>query len=200
MGAIEAAVRDRVTQSEYARMRGISRQRVNTLRKAGRLSLDADGLVVVSATDRALGRSLDRSRGNRDAPGAQVPEQAKHEQASDTGYWGFKAQREAAEAELAGLKLRKTRGELVDAAEVARSRRETAATVASALLQIPGRLAPVIAPGDPQVAEKALRDEIERVLGELADDLEDHEPRGGSEQGGAPGAAHAARRREPRAQ
>ena len=87
-------------------------------------------------------------------------------------YWEHKAKREAAGAQLEELKLQERLGNLVDAEEVRRSRRETAQKIATALLQMPAQLAPVIAPGDPQACERLMLERIKKVLHELAADLE----------------------------
>jgi len=98
----------------------------------------------------------------------QPPQQAN----AATDYWEHKARRERVEADRAELLYRKTVGELVDADEVARSRRETGYKVASSLLQIPAKVAPAISPQDPQRAVRLLTEEIHRVLNELAGDLD----------------------------
>jgi len=54
-----------LTQADYARRRGISRQRVNMLVKDGRIPLDDVGLVIVAAADATLETTLDRSRAHR---------------------------------------------------------------------------------------------------------------------------------------
>lgn len=87
-------------------------------------------------------------------------------------YWAQKTRREKIEADRADLSYRKSLGELVDADEVARSRFNTAQQVANALLQIPARIAPVVAPSDPQRAERLMTEEIKRVINELAGDLD----------------------------
>jgi len=89
-----------------------------------------------------------------------------------TDYWEQKARRERIEADRADLAYRVSLGKVVDADEVSASRRETAYRVANALTQIPARVAPVIAPQDPMRAERLLTDEINRILNELAGDME----------------------------
>lgn len=183
----------KVSQAEYARIRGLSRQRINILVKDGRVPLDADGMVDVEAADLNMATLLDRSKANRDrqvaqgeelplAPAAPVPPPATPERDNSAAdYWNHKARREETEADLAELRLQEKLGMLISADEVRRSRRETAYQIANALLQIPARVAPVIAPQDPQRAEKLLAEEITRVLNGLAGDLEgdaDDDPKG----------------------
>lgn len=191
---------ERLSQADYARRTGVSKQRVNQLVKDGRIPLDADGLVIVEQADANLAAMLDQRKANRDrqiamaaahglpavavAPG-ELPLEAP-EQATDsaprrpaqtptngaTDYWEHKARREKIEADRADLAYRRAIGELVDAGEVARERFETAQLVATSLLQIPAKVAPVIAPQDPLRAERLLTEEINRVLNELAGDLD----------------------------
>lgn len=192
----------RLTQAAYGKARELSRQRVHQLVKDGRVPLDADGLVVVEQADLNLAALLDQRKANRPrqivlagatnpvgetdelplqpkdpAPGdsegqrpASEPRAASPNAAKD--YWAHKSRREKIEGDRADLAYRKALGDVVDAAEVARSRFDTAQKVASALLQIPARIAPVIAPNDPQRAELLMTEEVKRVLNELAGDLD----------------------------
>jgi hypothetical protein len=169
-------------------MRGWSRQRVGHFKEDGRLVLNAEGLVDVAASDAKLAATLDRSRAHRDrqltaplvtAPTAQLPlaEPARQQKPSASSedvedYWEHKARREKIEADRAELAYQKALGQVVDADEVRRSRRETAHRVANALQLLPAKLAPVVAPQDPLRAQQALADEMERVLLELAGDLD----------------------------
>lgn len=189
-------------QAAYAAARGLSRQRVGQLVKDGRVPLDDDGLVIVDQADVNLAALLDKSKANRarqialestahaagesdelpldpkEPPGEPAGQKAaggSRPAASAnaaTDYWEHKARREKIEGDRADLAYRKALGDVVDAAEVARSRFDTAQKVASALLQIPARIAPVIAPNDPQRAEMMMADEFKRVLNELAGDLD----------------------------
>lgn len=177
----------------------MSRQRVNQLVKDGRVPLDENGLVVVEQADLNLASLLDQRKANRarqivfagaENPGSgsdelplappNEPEGQKAAAAAERvaptnaakDYWEHKSRREKIEGDRADLAYRKALGDVVDATEVARSRFDTAQKVASALLQIPARIAPVVAPNDPQRAELLLTEEFKRVLNELAGDLD----------------------------
>jgi hypothetical protein len=52
-----------VSKAEYARMRGVSDAYVSRLGKRGRLVLDADGRVIVAATDALIAQTRDPTRG-----------------------------------------------------------------------------------------------------------------------------------------
>jgi hypothetical protein len=193
-----------VSQVEYARLRGVSKQRVNALVRQGRIALREDGSVDVEASDAMLEATLDRSKAHRDrqiagaagqsslisdaATGGQPGRSAlgNGEQSSchhpATGdvqstnsaadYWEHKARRERIEADRAELALAKQRGELADIAEVRRLQREVYSKAATSLMQIPARIAPVCVALDAAAIEKAMHDEIERVLLSIAQNLE----------------------------
>lgn len=81
------------------------------------------------------------------------------QQGSD--YWVNRARREKAEADLAELKLAEQRGELVRAEAVRASVARTMTGLREALLQIPARLAAVLAAEDDQ---RKVHDVLEREL------------------------------------
>jgi hypothetical protein len=201
----------RLTQAAYAKARELSRQRVHQLVKDGRVPLDQDGLVNVVQADLNLAALLDQRKANRsrqiglveaanepgksdelplqpkDSAPLAAPESRAASPNAAKDYWEHKSRREKIEGDRADLALRKALGEVVDADVVAHSRFDTAQKVASALLQIPARIAPVIAPNDPQRAELLMTEEVKRVLNELAGDLDQ------------PGPGSDAERREARA-
>ncbi len=193
-----------VSQVEYARLRGVSKQRVNALVRQGRIALREDGSVDVEASDAMLEATLDRSKAHRDrqiagaagqssliseteteartersAPGNGQQSSGHHPATSDVqstnsaaDYWEHKARRERIEADRAELALAKQRGELADIAEVRRLQREVYSKAATSLMQIPARIAPVCVALDAAAIEKAMHDEIERVLLSIAQNLE----------------------------
>jgi hypothetical protein len=187
---------NRMSQAAYGRARDLSRQRVGQLVKDGRVPLDQDGLVIVDQADSNLATMLDQRKANRERQVAAVEapagrtgalaldeEPARREPAKSddkpraeaneaSSYWKEKARRERIEADRADLALRKQIGELVLASDVESSRFNTAQKVANAMLQIPARIAPVVAPNDPQRAELLMTEEIKKVIHELAGDLD----------------------------
>lgn len=75
---------DRLTQVEYAQLRGYSPQYVSKLKKQQRLVLDADGLVLVAQTDAVIAALRDPARGG-DRTGKRAREQAAPAPAADAG-------------------------------------------------------------------------------------------------------------------
>jgi phage terminase Nu1 subunit (DNA packaging protein) len=110
-----------------------------------------------------------------DAPTVATPPAAAAAAASSGGdddgqYWQSRARREAAEANLAELKLAEQRGQLVRAADVRASYAKRAAGLREALLQIPSRLAAVMAAETDQAkCHDLLQDELHGVLASLTD-------------------------------
>lgn len=87
-----------------------------------------------------------------------------------SGYWASRARRELAEAELAELKLSEQRGELVRAADVRSAYAKRAAALREALLQIPARLAAVLAAEtDHSKCHDALQLELHQVLAQVTE-------------------------------
>src|SRR5690348_9414679 len=98
---------------EFAEHRGVHPSRVSQWKRQKRLVLGDDGRINIAASDAALDASLDQAKANRtrlasssvpvQAPLAPSAPQANDDDRSD--YWESKAQREAAEAALAQLRL-----------------------------------------------------------------------------------------------
>jgi Zn-dependent protease with chaperone function len=88
----------------------------------------------------------------------------------DGDYWKSRARREEAEAELAELKLSEQRGELVRAADVRAAYAKKAAALREALLQIPARLAAVLAAEtDHSKCHDTLQLELHQVLAQVTE-------------------------------
>lgn len=197
-----------ITQSEYARRRGVAKSAVAKAVKENRIRL-IDGLVdpdvadiqwerntrarADSAKPPAAAGAAAAAAGAAAAPGAAgrdrallpieaaaqqaarpagdapaAPPASAAQQAPDSGYFVDRARREKYEADMAEIKLREQRGELVSATAV---RLEIAARVGQIranLLQIPTRLAPLLAPETDQARCHALLDaELRAVLTDL---------------------------------
>ena len=147
-----------ISQAEYARHRGCSQAAGNYAVKAGRITL-IDGKVDPVEADRQWERnSRARPKGTGDvrssreeAPARSAPPPSPPPAADpiDTdmvpNYQESRARREAAEADLAELKVRTQRGELVPAAAVRAEFSRQMAGIRDGLLNIPARLAPVVA-------------------------------------------------------
>lgn len=90
---------------------------------------------------------------------------------ADTGYSFDRARREKYDADLAEIKLREQQGDLVRRAEVRAVMAAKLGEVRTNLLQIPARLAPLLAPETDQGKVHALLDgELRTVLNRLTGD------------------------------
>lgn len=163
---------DLVTQAEYARRRGCTEGAVRRAVRDGRIAL-FDGKVDPVAADAQWQRNTRPRAGSAPADAAAKPGAAAPDREDDggTGYWASKARRESAEADLAELKLAEQRGELVRAADVRAAHAKRLAGLRDALLQIPARLAAVLAAEASQaVCHDKLQAEIHGVLALVAED------------------------------
>lgn len=169
-----------MTQSEYAKHRGCSGVSVHKAIKAGRISL-IDGKIDPAVADiqwaaNTRARVTARPPSSVEAtPPSSAPEKpaigAEPLEAKSEDYWDARSRRETAEAAIAEMKEAEMRGSLirVDAARSAWAGKVTSAR--DALLQIPSRLAPVLA------AESDMEKVAELIEGELRQAL--HQLSGG---------------------
>jgi phage terminase Nu1 subunit (DNA packaging protein) len=162
---------DRLTVSQWAKTVGISKQ-------AGYKAVERCQIPLVEGTldpdvATTLYRKRTRARQNERTPDADgAMRDGKSDGGQDSGggdYWNHRARREAAEAELAELKLAEQRGELVRAADVRAAHSKRAAGLREALLQIPARLAAVLAAESSQArVHDVLQRELHEVLSQVA--------------------------------
>ena len=144
-----------VRQSEFARIIGCGRSYVAALKKAGRLVMTDDGLVLVEESKASIARS-------NGAPerAAVVPQE----------FGDARSRREHIEAELKQIELDEKRGRLVVAAEVVAVVADVSTTLRAQLESLPDRLAPMLATvTDEQQIRAMLADEVEMVLSGMAD-------------------------------
>lgn len=144
-----------VRQSEFARIIGCGRSYVAALKKAGRLVMTDDGLVLVEESKASIARS-------NGAPerAAVVPQE----------FGDARSRREHIEAELKQIELDEKRGRLVVAAEVVAVVADASTTLRAQLESMPDRLAPMLATvTDEQQIRAVLADEVEMVLSGMAD-------------------------------
>ncbi len=161
-----------ITQAEYAKQRGCSAVAVHKAVKAGRISL-IDGKIDPAVADVQWARNT-RARAGSGGPATDAvspPAGSGNQPAPSTegDYWISRARREAAEADLAEMKREEQASRLISVGAV----RSTLATVLSAtrdiLLQIPARLAPVLAAeSDPAVVHDLVQQELHQALSQLA--------------------------------
>ena len=144
-----------VRQSEFARILGCGRSHITALKKAGRLVMTDDGLVLVEESKASIARS-------NGAPerAAVVPQE----------FGDARSRREHIEAELKQIELDEKRGRLVVAAEVVAVVADVSTTLRAQLESMPDRLAPMLATvTDEQQIRAVLADEVEMVLSGMAD-------------------------------
>jgi hypothetical protein len=155
-----------LTQAAYARHRGVTRQAVREAIRAGRITVDADGLLdPVAADAQWQARTRPRAR-----PAGGASQAAPDTTAGGTGYLEAKRRQAVADAEVAELRLAELRGELVRVADVRHAYGRRLAGLREALLSLPPRLAPVLAAEPDQLRVlRALEDALHHALRESAE-------------------------------
>ena len=169
----------KLTESGLARLLGVSRQAVHDLVKRGILSKDAAGLIDVAKAQAALANSVHPSsktaaalqstaqQPSTNAPATTPPENGQNVEV--TSYHVAKTLREAAEAQIARLKLAEMQGDVIRVDAVKNQLATVFSTVREALLQIPARMAPLLAADtDPVSVHNVLHAEIHQALHHLA--------------------------------
>jgi hypothetical protein len=169
-----------ITQAEYARRRGVDPTSVRDAVKGKRITL-IDGKidpVVADAQWQANTRqrvSINDEIGPLRTQAAAAPAPASAPPAGSFGYvpdyQESRARREAAEAELAELKLAEEQGDLIRTDAVRSSYSRRAAGLREAIMQIPARLSPVLAAeSDPAKIHDHLQAELRLVLEQVTTD------------------------------
>ncbi len=154
--------------AEYARRRGCTEGAVRRAVRDGRIAL-IDNKVDPVAADAQWARNTRPRAGSQPAEAAAptAPERDGDDGAGD--YWKSKARREKAEAELAELKLAEQQGQLVRAEAVRAAHAKRLAGLREALLQVPARLAAVLAAETDQAkCHDAMQRELHAVLASVA--------------------------------
>ena len=168
-----------MTQAEYSRHRDCSREAVRKAVDAGRITtFGPDKLIDATLADAHWARNTRaRVRGGDEAPAAAPAPGAgaivANEVGGNTSYEEARRRRETAEANLAEMKQAEMQGTLIraDAVRAAWAAKITGAR--DALLQIPSRLAPVLAAESDLVRVTALlEDELRQALAELSSQTE----------------------------
>ena len=163
-----------MTQAEYARHRGCSREAVRKAVAGERIkTFGPDKQVYADLADLQWQRNTRARASNGPATAGHGAAGAAGSQADDEGdggsYNDWRIRREAAEAELSELRLGETRGELIRLSAVKNALGVIFATARDSLLALGSRLAPVLA-GETDVAkiEILLHAEIHSALTALA--------------------------------
>jgi hypothetical protein len=167
-----------ITQAEYARRRGVDPTSVRDAIKAGRITL-IDGKIDPDVADVQWARnSRARVRTGQEPPVRNPTHPQTHGlPAGDDDpitaprlltYEEARRRRELAEAQKAELQLAELQGDLIRTADVRAAYAKRAAGLREALLQIPARLAAVVAAeGDQAKCHDILQAELHQVLAQI---------------------------------
>lgn len=151
-----------MSRPEYAKHRGCSAVAVHKAIKAGRISL-IDGKIDAAVADIQWAKNTRARIGSR-APAAAEPGRQQTD-ADGISYEEARRRREAAEAERAELLLAELRADLMRTDAVHSMVAKLAAGLREGLLQIPPRLAPVLAAeADAAVIQETLAAALRGVL------------------------------------
>ena len=177
-----------ITQAEYARRRGVDPTTVRDAIKAGRITL-IDGKVDPAVADIQWQRNT-RARVNpARAPGSAPAPMPQHQMslsaaaaaasqpadgpaqadpAGESDYWVSRARREHAEADLAELKLAEQNGQLIRVEAIRSALAGVISSTRDSLLQLPARLAPVLAAEtDAAKVHDLIQAEIHQALAQI---------------------------------
>lgn len=153
-------------QSAYAELRGCSKSAVSKAVSKGRIQL-YDGKVDVAEADRQWAKTT-RARGDS-RPAGTVEEVADDLQGN--GYNSSRARRERYEADLAEMKVREAQGDLVRVAWVRQEMAKQIGQIRANLMQLPARLAPLVAAeGDVRKCRALLESSVRSLLSTLAEE------------------------------
>jgi len=158
-----------VTEAELSREIGKSRQAIAKARKAGRLTPLPDGRydLAVAKIQWEENRQRRPARPTVEAGSELADETSPSGSGSD--YWAHKTRREAAEAQLAELKLAEMAGTLVLRENVNRTSFLAARVMRDQMLAIAPRLAATLATvNDPQLIEIRIGEEVRVALAGFA--------------------------------
>jgi hypothetical protein len=173
-----------MTQAEYARHRGISRQAVSKAIRSGRIVLTQDGMIDPAAADASWRRNTDPSKPSNSVAGnprGAVPRARRsvtqaHSVATSglspgPDYHVSRAVRETYLAKLVRLEFEVKTGKLIDAEESRHAAFQDNRRVRDLLLAIPDRTAAQLAAcPDPAECHRLLAAEIRRACEELSDE------------------------------
>lgn len=146
-----------VTQAEYSRHRGVSKEAVRLAVKDGRIKLRR-GKVDVEEADQSWNENTDPAK-------PKGPRARTNGHAANGSYLHHRATREEWQAKQAELKYKQESGELVDRAQVEREVFEVHRRVRDRVLLIDARIGPMLT----AEARQALRKEIRDACDELSE-------------------------------
>jgi hypothetical protein len=167
-----------MTQAEYAKHRGVSGVAVHKAVKAGRIST-IDGKIDPAVADiqwekntraRVMPRKPESGQSDAGAPVAAASPSEPPPEGKADDYWDARSRRETAEAAIAEMKEAEMRGLLIRADAVRSALATRISGTRDALLQIPSRLAPVLAAeSDMERVIEILEAELRQALSQLSE-------------------------------
>jgi hypothetical protein len=162
-----------MTQADYARHRGVSRQAISKAVAAGKIPVKDGGLIDPAEADFARGETRERinlGEGQMRPAAPEVPDDRPSSTAKLTEYKAYDA---GYRAKLTQLELQKQIGKLCDKAEVDRHTFDVQRRLRDRMLSVGGNCAERLAVlDDPAVIQALIDDEIRKQLAGLADELD----------------------------
>ena len=186
MASAPSTVIQRATDSGLARLLGVSRQAIHQHVKKGTLPKAADGTIDVelarhafenrvrpsSKTAEGLRRGAPPPAPVPAAPQTEAEANAHSDAAASSSFHVAKTLREAAEAQMARMKLAQMRGELLSLEDATKAAHEVGRQVRDALAVSRRRLSPYLAAaGTVSECEEILRKDHQALLDNLVAQL-----------------------------
>lgn len=170
-----------ITQAEYARVRGVSRQAIWQAIRTGRLTAREDGRIELSKADAELldntdfsqvrlfaGEPRTAARAPIEPPRTAAPPKPARARGPARTFNAARTEREEFQAQIARMDLDERRGLLVEAAAVRRVQLGIARAARNLLLSLPSRIADKLAAiSDPDECRRVLLEEIRAICEEV---------------------------------
>lgn len=154
-----------MTQTQYAKHRGVSKQMINKLVKDDRILLTPNGMIDCELSDVLLDNFSDASLKNQHT---QTRDNVLTQLAEIGSYSEQRALLTQYKAGLAKIELDKASGAVVDVTAVQYAAFDTARRVRDSILNLPDRLAPLLAAeSDVHTIRTMIDTELRRGLDEL---------------------------------
>lgn len=171
MASAAAHAPAKASQAQLARLLGISRQAVNDLVNRNIIPIDAGGKIDVALARVALAERVRPSaKSNAESTAAEVPPAGNTAGEQDPdhvplSYHVAKTLREAANARMDQLRLRKMQGELTEISKVEAAIFTASRMLRDMVLNVPKRIAAdAVATGDARLCERMMADALRRCF------------------------------------
>jgi transcriptional regulator with XRE-family HTH domain len=163
-----------LTQAEFARRHGVSRQAIWDWVNRGVVQLvngnvDEDQALAAIESVRDPARAGKILEGLASAKPGPVPADYDRPAPQQGEYAAAKTRREQAEASLAELKLRQQAGELIDAGKAFKAITDAATLIQSSIERVADKLAErVAAEADPDACHRIIKTECDAILADTS--------------------------------